>query len=69
MSDAIDTLFPIEDEVVDAPLLELVDHLLDKGVVLTGELMLGICEVDLVYVRLSLVLGAADRFFNDDEEP
>ncbi len=42
-------------------LLDLVDNLLDKGVVLTGEVTLGIAGVDLVYARLSVLLCAADR--------
>ena len=45
----------------DESLLDLVDSLLDKGVVLDGELVLGLADVDLVYVRLSLLLAAADR--------
>lgn len=63
MSDTLDVLPVLDEEVAESSLLELVDHLLDKGVVLTGDLMLGLCDVDLVYVRLSLVLGAADRLF------
>jgi hypothetical protein len=47
----------------DASLLELVDHVLNRGVVVTGDLVLGIAEVDLVYVRLSALLCAADRIF------
>jgi hypothetical protein len=42
-------------------LLDLVDHLLDKGCVLTGELILGVADVDLIYVELSAVLCAVDR--------
>jgi hypothetical protein len=45
----------------DGSLLELVDHLLNQGVVLNGELVLGLAGVDLVYARLSLLLCAADR--------
>ena len=48
-------------ESPDESLLDLVDSLLDKGVVLDGEIVLGLAEVDLVYVRLSVVLAAADR--------
>jgi hypothetical protein len=48
-------------ESPDASLIDLVDSLLDKGVVLDGELVLGLADVDLVYVRLSLLLAAADR--------
>ena len=45
----------------DGSLLDLVDSLLDKGVVLDGELILGIADIDLVYVRLGVLLAAADR--------
>jgi hypothetical protein len=45
----------------DASLLDLVDHLLDKGCVLTGELVLGLANVDLIYVELSLLLCSVDR--------
>jgi hypothetical protein len=42
-------------------LLDLVDHLLNKGVVATGDLVLGLADVDLIYLRLSALLCAADR--------
>ena len=42
-------------------LVDLVDGLLDKGVVLDGEIVLGLADVDLVYVRLGVLLAAADR--------
>jgi hypothetical protein len=54
-------------EQADASLLEVIDHVLAQGVILRGELMLGVANVDLVYVRLSAMLCAADRLF--DKEP
>lgn len=48
-------------EGIDASLLDIVDHVLTKGVVLTGDLVLGVAGVDLVYLRLSAVLCAVDR--------
>ena len=48
-------------ESPDQSLVDLVDSLLDKGVVLDGELVLGLADVDLVYVRLGVLLAAADR--------
>jgi hypothetical protein len=42
-------------------LLDLVDHVLTKGVVIHGDLVLGVADIDLVYLRLSAVLCAADR--------
>jgi hypothetical protein len=48
-------------EGVDASLLDIVDHVLTKGIVLTGDLVLGVADIDLIYLRLSAVLCAADR--------
>ena len=44
-----------------ASLLDLVDHVLNKGVVVTGDVVIGLAGVDLVYLRLSALLCAADR--------
>lgn len=53
-------------EGVDASLLDIVDHVLTKGVVVTGDLMIGVADVDLVYLRLSAVLCAADRILGPE---
>src|SRR5438552_14459764 len=45
----------------DASLLDIVDNVLNKGVVLSGDITIGLAQVDLVYARLSLLLCAADR--------
>jgi hypothetical protein len=45
----------------DASLLDIVDNVLSKGVVLTGDLTIALAQVDLIYARLSLLLCAADR--------
>jgi hypothetical protein len=45
----------------DASLLDIVDHVLTKGVVVSGDVVLALADVDLVYLRLSVLLGAADR--------
>jgi hypothetical protein len=42
-------------------LLDLVDNLLNQGVVIHGEVMIGLAGIDLVYLRLSALLCAADR--------
>ena len=41
--------------------VDLLDRLLDKGVMATGDLTLGVAGVDLIYVRLSALLCAVDR--------
>lgn len=56
-------------EGADTSLLELVDHLLNQGVVLTGDVVIGLAGVDLIYLRLSVLLCAADRILPRLEEP
>lgn len=48
-------------EEANPSLLELVDHVLNKGVVLSGEVTLGLAGIDLIYVRLLALICAADR--------
>ena len=45
----------------EATLLDMLDKLLNKGVVLDGDVVLGVAGVDLVYLRLSSLLCAVDR--------
>lgn len=45
----------------EASLLDIVDNVLNKGVVLTGDVTIGLAQIDLVYARLSVLLCAADR--------
>jgi hypothetical protein len=39
-------------------LVELVDRVLNKGVVLSGDIMLSVADVDLVYVGLRVLLSS-----------
>ena len=49
----------------DSSLLDVLDNLLNRGVVLNADLILALANVDLVYVRLSALLCAADRVLPD----
>lgn len=54
----------VANELLDSPdstLLDLLDRLLDKGVMANGDLTLGVAGVDLIYVRVSALLCAVDR--------
>ena len=51
----------------EASLLDVLDNLLNRGVVLNADLVLALANVDLVYVRLSALLCAADRVFPKHE--
>ena len=48
-------------EDADATLLDLADNILTKGVVIDAEIVLGLAGVDLVYIRLSAIVSAADK--------
>jgi hypothetical protein len=45
----------------EASVLDVLDHVLNKGVMASGDVTLGVAGVDLVYVKLSALLCAADR--------
>ena len=51
----------------EASLLDIVDNVLNKGVVLSGDLTIALAKVDLVYARLSLLLCAADRVLPNED--
>lgn len=42
-------------------LLEMVDQLLDTGVVLQGDIMISVANVELIYLGLRLILASAER--------
>ena len=59
-----DWLFPklaTESEVAQSSLLDVIDNVLNHGVVLHGELILGVANVDLIYAKLSVLLAALDK--------
>jgi hypothetical protein len=54
----------VADQILETPessVLDLLDHLLNKGVMATGDVTLGVAGIDLIYLRLSSILCAADR--------
>jgi hypothetical protein len=52
----------------DSSLLDVLDNLLNRGVVLNADIVLALANVDLVYLRLSALLCAADRVLPPDGE-
>ena len=48
-------------EAPESTLLDLLDNLLNKGVMANGDVTLGVAGIDLIYLRLSALLCAADR--------
>lgn len=49
-------------------ILEVLDHILDKGVVITGNLIISVAEVDLIYLGLQLVLSSVDTLLPNNRE-
>jgi len=45
-------------------LLEVVEKLLDKGVVISGDLILSVANIDLVYLDLRIVLTSVQTMFD-----
>jgi hypothetical protein len=50
----------------ESTVLDLIDQLLNKGVMATGDVTLGVAGIDLIYLRLSSLLCAADRVLPRD---
>ena len=46
-----------EDEL---SLLETLDHVLDKGLVIAGEITISVANIDLIYLGLNVLLGSVD---------
>jgi hypothetical protein len=44
----------------DVTLLELLDRVLDKGVVVAGDLVISVADVDLIYVGLRVLLSSVE---------
>ena len=62
----------VADRVLEAPdstLLDLLDNLLNKGVMANGDVTLGVAGIDLIYLRLSTLLCAADRVLPQHAQP
>ncbi len=55
------------DQNQELSLLETLDHLLDRGVVIAGEAVISIGEVDLLYLGLNIVLANVDALIRTTE--
>ena len=48
------------DEDEELSLLETLDHVLDRGLVIAGEVTIAVADIDLIYVGLNLLLGSVE---------
>ncbi len=44
----------------DVTLLEVLDRVLDKGVVISGDLVISLAEIDLIYVGLKVLISSVE---------
>lgn len=44
----------------EVSLLELLDRILDKGVVIAGDLVISVADVDLIYLGLKVILTSVE---------
>jgi hypothetical protein len=58
----------LSEEEKEITLLELLDRLLDKGIVIHGDLTISIADIDLIYVGLRLVIGSVDTIRRNKKE-
>ena len=50
-------------------LLETLDHLLDRGVVISGDAIISVGDVDLLYLGLNVVLANVDAIIRTGGKP
>ena len=49
-----------EIEESDLPLLETLDHVLNRGLVIAGHVTISVADVDLIFVGLNVLVGSVD---------
>ena len=47
-------------EESDLSLLETLDHVLDSGLVIAGEITISVADIDLIFVGLNVLLGSVE---------
>lgn len=61
----------------DITLLEILDRVLDKGVVVSGDIVISVADVDLIYVGLKVLISSVETmkclrgapFVSPEQEP
>lgn len=60
MSDLPNVPNDLESEEQEISLVDLVDHVLNKGIVLVGQATIAIADIDLIYLGLNVVLASVE---------
>lgn len=54
-----DEIFKLGEED-ELSLLETLDHVLDRGLVIAGEITISVADIDLIYLGLNVLLGSVE---------
>ncbi len=49
-----------EEEYSELSFLEMLDHALNRGLVITGEITIAVADIDLIFVGLNLLIGSVE---------
>jgi hypothetical protein len=53
-------ILQLGDEDDELSLLETLDHVLDTGLVIAGEVTISVANIDLIYLGLNVLLGSVE---------
>jgi hypothetical protein len=60
MSDFDQVIISEEWESTDVSLLETLDHVLNRGLVIAGEITISVADIDLIFVGLNVLVSSVE---------
>jgi hypothetical protein len=60
MSSTFDQVLVGESEELDLSLLETLDHVLNRGLVIAGEITISVADIDLIFLGLNVMLTSVE---------
>jgi len=60
MSDIDQLIISEEFENTDVSLLETLDHVLNRGLVIAGEITISVADIDLIFVGLNVLISSVE---------
>ena len=60
MSSSFEQIGIEEWEATDLSLLETLDHVLNRGLVIAGEITISVADIDLIYLGLNVIVSSVE---------
>lgn len=60
MNDVDQLIISEEFENMDVSLLETLDHVLNRGLVIAGEITISVADIDLIFVGLNVLVSSVE---------